>query len=77
MNTLDIDEQTFCSKSSDYYIPKGGGKAGELEFTAAIEFCDNIGGELAVISGDSVATAMNLDYNLPTWTGYTDMKKVM
>ena len=76
LDTVEIDQQTFCAQSPDYYISKGEGKTGKLEFAEALEFCENIGGELAVISDQNVADSINLNPDHPTWSGYTDIEKV-
>ena len=47
-----------------------------MSFDAALEFCENIGGALAVISGENMVESLSLSNVYSTWLGYTDRKKV-
>ena len=73
---MNLDEPNFCAKPPIYYITKGGGKSGKLSFDAALEFCENIGGALAVISEENMVESLSLSNVYSTWLGYTDRKKV-
>ena len=47
-----------------------------MSFDAALEFCENIGGALAVISEENMVESLSLSNVYSTWLGYTDRKKV-
>ena len=47
-----------------------------MSFDAALEFCQNIGGALAVISDESLLESLSLSMEYSTWLGYTDRKTV-
>ena len=76
LETEDLNPSTFCEKPPSYYITKGSEKSGLLSFDAALEFCENIGGTLAVISEENMVESLGLSNVYPTWLGYTDRKKV-
>ena len=79
LDIIELDQQTFCAKPPGYYISKGTGKSGKLPFDAALEFCQNIGGALAVISEENILESLSLSQGreYSTWLGYTDRKKVL
>ena len=49
MNTTDEEEGKLCEKSPAYYVPLGKALENKVGFEAGMEFCENIGGEMAVI----------------------------
>ena len=49
LNTTDEEEGKLCEKSSVYYVPLGKSLENKVGFEAGMEFCENIGGEMAVI----------------------------
>ena len=76
LQTADLDPQTFCAETPYYYISKGEGKSGKLTFSDGLEFCSNIGGEMAVISEESTVDSLPLSVSFSTWLGFTDKEKV-
>ena len=49
LNTTDEERRKLCEKSPTYYVPLGKELKNKVTFEEGLEFCENIGGEMAVI----------------------------
>ena len=49
LNTTNEVKGKLCLKTPDYYVPLGNKLTDKVTFGAGLEFCKNIGGEMAVI----------------------------
>ena len=49
LNTTDEERRKLCEKSPTYYVPLGKELKNKVTFEEGKEFCENIGGRMAVI----------------------------
>ena len=80
LNVVDVDQKSICpTGSSQYYIAIGEGKHGIRTFDDAVELCENIGGELAVVANQSIVNSLTKELGgdeYSTWIGFTDRLEV-
>ena len=64
LDTKDVEQGKICGKTSDFYVPLGTGIRSQARFEEGLEFCENIGGNMAVIGRQTFlhVSHQHLDY---------------
>ena len=80
LNIVEVDQKNICPTSpSQYYISIGEGKHGIRSYDDAVELCENIGGQLAVVANQSIVNSLTMELGAgeySTWIGFTDRLQV-
>ena len=64
LDTKDVEQGKICGNTSAFYVPRGTWIHSKVGFEDGLEFCENIGGKMAVIGRQTFlhVSHQHLDY---------------